>query len=318
MAVSRSARMAEPLVTVIKRTRRRRGAQALPPLPVVAALRPPTVRVARLGGDVRSAYVTKAEVRAEYRAATLLPQAYGVWFNARWWLRYGDYGVTVLAATRRVFSDLTHELGMRLRDWTGAPDLPLHWLAQHKVSAARGFETYLLLHLPAAHTTATAAWLAAFLPVPDGALVNAVGPEVSRAPPVGGRAAMLHWSLVRELWRVVHPDLEEPDGPRRRPLVEALGVPSQGRRAAGALPAGARRYGRAHDCRPRSPPSHRRHRRSLPRQGHRLLAIPRLRRPSRRRIGIHGRLRTGLRRQRPCPLHAAAENPRTQWRGRTL
>ncbi len=196
----------------------------------------------------RAAYLTKADVRGEYRAATLLPQMYGVWFNTRLVLRWADYGVVewrdvrARAGVTERFSALTHELGMRVRDWVGDPEFRLHWLVQHEVTA-RGYESWLLLSLPVDEREAARAWIAAHLPLARGVLVNALGANVWRAPNVTGRAHAVHWSLVRELWRAVDPTLRDLDeAGRRTPLREVLGVPVQGPRAAGVLPDGARRW----------------------------------------------------------------------------
>ncbi|MBL8537053.1 MAG: AAA family ATPase [Hyphomonadaceae bacterium] len=196
----------------------------------------------------RASFVTKADVRGEYRAATLLPQMYGVWFNTRLVLRWSDYGVTEWkdvdereGVTER-FSALTHELGLRVRDRVGDPEFRLHWLVQHEVTA-RGYESWLLLSLPVDEREAARAWIAAHLPVTHGVLVNALGVDVWRAPNVTGRAHAVHWSLVRELWRAVDPDLRDVDEAGRRVALRAvLGVPVQGPRAAGVLPDGARRW----------------------------------------------------------------------------
>lgn len=229
----------------------------LPPVTVTPVSVPPlsqrrtTVRaaVARAPrATPGAAYLTKADVRGEYRAATLLPQMYGAWFNTRLVLRWTDYGVTEWkgvgkreGVTTR-FSALTHELGMRVRDWVGDPGFRLHWLVQHEVTA-RGYESWLLLSLPTDEREAARAWIANELPVARGVLVNALGVDVWRAPNVTGRAHAVHWSLVRELWRAVDPTLRDVDeAGRRTPLRAVLGVPVQGPRAAGVLPDGARRW----------------------------------------------------------------------------
>ena len=183
-------------------------------------------------------------------AATLLPQAYGVWFNARYVLRYADYGVTDTRAALQLFSRVTHELGMRSRDWVGDTAYRLHWLAQHEGDACGGLVTYLLLHVPPALLDRTRTWLAEeFLPPPAGALVHEFGPDVWRTASTV-RPHVTHWSLVRELWRIVHPSILVADEHGRlRPLRALLGVPPQQPRAPTALPPRVRRYSTSHTLR---------------------------------------------------------------------
>jgi len=212
-----------------------------PPLPARrTTVRAAVARAPRVG--TRAAYLTKADVRGEYGAATLLPQAHALWFNTRLVLRWWEYGVAAWSDVTTRFSALTHELGMRVRDWVGDPDFRLHWLVQHEVTA-RGFESWLLLSLPVDERERARAWVAAELPLAAGVLVNALGADVWRAPNVTGRAHAVHWSLVRQLWRAVDPDLRDVDEAGRRvALREVLGVPVQGPRAAGVLPEGVRRW----------------------------------------------------------------------------
>jgi len=187
-------------------------------------------------------YLTKDVVRAEYRAATTLPQAHGLWFNVRLDLRYGHFGVAAWDASMNVFSGLTHELGLRVRDWCGDPDFRLHWLAQHEADPEGGYRTWLLMHLPPSLTDRARDWIAGHLPTPEGVLANELGDDLWRAR-ANQRPHELHWSLLREFWRAVDPLLLEPDEcGRRRPLKDVLGVPSQGPRCAGALPARERRH----------------------------------------------------------------------------
>jgi len=232
----------------------------LPPAPVNAApvvTAPPrrravlsaTARVARVsaGVNARGLWLTKREVAGEYLAATLLPQRYGVWFNVRWVLRYGDYGVTGPRAALALFSRVTHELGMRVRDWAGDPAFRLHWLAQHEGYIDGELLTYLLLYIPPALVERARVWLVDdFLPSPAGALVHEFGPDVWRTAP-GARPHVTHWSLVRELWRIVPADIVVADeAGLRRPLRTVLGVPPQQPRTPTVLPPRVRRWSASH------------------------------------------------------------------------
>jgi len=226
----------------------------LPPPVVPVAVRPVRRRAIvcaaawpDAGLNARGVWLTKRETLGVYRAATLLPQAYGVWFNTRLVLRYADFGVTDVAASLRLCSDLTHELGLRVRDWVGDTAFRLHWLAQHEGAEAGGLVTRLLLHVPPTLFERARAWIAEeFLPTPEGVWVNTLGVDVWRAADTA-RPHVTHWALVRELWRIVNPavlDLDECGC--RAPLVTLLGVPPQRPRTPTALPASVRRWSTSH------------------------------------------------------------------------
>lgn len=197
--------------------------------------------------NARGAWLTKREASGVYRAATLLPQAYGEWFNARLALRYADFGVHETTSSLRLFSDLTHELGLRLRDWVGDTNFRLHWLAQHEGQEDEGLVTRLLMHLPPPLFERARRWLAdEFLPTPCGVLVNDLDALAWRAANTA-RPHATHWSLVRELWRILNPAiLEVNERGQRAPLVELLGVPPQRPRTPRELPAGTRRFSTSH------------------------------------------------------------------------
>ncbi len=224
----------------------------LPPLPAPVA--PPLIIAPRRRAVVRAAVrsadgvkqqqddaLTRADVFAQYRAATLLPQAYGLWFNTLVVSRWREFDVEGWPAVRTQFSALTHEMGMRLRDWVGDAAFRLHWLAQHEVDAGGGFVTWLLLCVPPGLSARAREWTAEFLPVPVGRLANELGDDVWWSP--AGSLATAHWRLVRVLWRALDGDLTLPDEAGvRRPLKALLGVPVQGPRVAGVLSEGARRW----------------------------------------------------------------------------
>ncbi len=195
------------------------------------------------GVNDRGAWLTKREACGVYRAATLLPQAYGLWFNTRFLLRYADFDVTDVPESLRLFSDLTHELGLRVRDWVGDAAFRLHWLAQHEGVDADGLVTRVLLYLPPPLFERARCWLVDdFLPQPATAAFSPVGTDVWRTADTA-RPHTTHWSLVRELWRIVNPSvLEVDEGGRRIPLVGLLGVPPQRPRTPAQLPRRVRRF----------------------------------------------------------------------------
>lgn len=206
-----------------------------------------SARRADAGVNARGVWLTKREAYGVYRAATLLPQAYGVWFNARLILRYADFDVKDVAAALRLCSGLTHELGLRLRDWVGDAAFRLHWLTQHEGADAGGLITHLLLHVPPPLFGRAREWIAEeYLPTPVGVWPNELGTDVWRAADTA-RPHVTHWALVRELWRVANPlVLELDERGRRAPLVTLLSVPPQRPRTPAALPDGVRRWSTSH------------------------------------------------------------------------
>lgn len=224
---------------------------SLAPIPITPLDQGPTIRRRasaprrdRAQRDIdarRPVYLTKAQARGEYRAATMLLQEYGVHFNVRLIVRWADYGILDWASACKELSALTHELGLRVRDWVGDARWKLHYLAQHE-AAADGCTTWLLCHLPTPHLVRAREWIAQALPLTNGRLFNSIGDDIWRAGTVSGRELLTHWSVVRELWRALDPNLTQHDGLLKRPLKEVLGVPPQGPRAAGVLPDELRRF----------------------------------------------------------------------------
>jgi hypothetical protein len=223
---------------------------SLPPIPADPFVAAPPPRVRRRRGastalpktsKSRPEFLTKRDVAAEYRAATMLPQEHGIWFNARLKLRYADYGIVDVSASLKLQSDVTHELRLRQRDWSGDPAYQLHYLVQNEVDDASCLTSWLLLSVPPEHLVRTREWLTTKLPTRPGELMPVLGNDVWRAPSIA-RPASLHWSLMRELWRALDPEILELDGTRRVPLKELLSVPLQGPRVAGVLPPRVRRW----------------------------------------------------------------------------
>lgn len=218
-----------PLAPVSAPPRRVRRARAL----AAASRQKPQQR----GGPKE--FLTTAEVRGVYRAATLLPQLTGLWFNVRLRVPFGAYGLTDFAKAMKWLSDLKREWRLRLRDWTGDDAFVLHFVQQNEVDAAGHPVAWLLVHVPPAHVVAAHEWVTSQLPKRAGEWAPTWEADMWRAPR-GGRPAAVHWQLVRELWRAVDPGLTVKAHGRAVSLKEALGVPVQGPRAAGVLPASAR------------------------------------------------------------------------------
>jgi DNA polymerase III subunit gamma/tau len=176
---------------------------SLPPIPTdpFVAVPPRRVRRPRVASTAlpktsksRPEFLTKKDVAAEYRAATMLPQEYGIWFNARLKLRYADHGIVDVTPSLKVLSEVTHELRLRLRDWIGDPAYQLHYVVQNEVDEASCLTSWLLMSVPLEHLMRTREWLTTKLPTRPGELMQVLGKDVWRAPSIA-RPASLHGRL---------------------------------------------------------------------------------------------------------------------------
>jgi DNA polymerase-3 subunit gamma/tau len=205
--------------------------------------RPPTDHNDTMTGRYRRRpeFLTRADVLGEYRAATMLAQEFGLWFNVRFCMPFADYGIDEPFAAMKFLSDLKRELRLRLRDWTGDPEALLHFLQQNEVDDAGHITSWLLMCIPHAHVIDTHEWIVTQLPLRDGELTPSAEPGMWRAP-THGRQPATHWMLVRELWRSMDPAIPARDGSKRVRLKDMLAVPCQGPRVAGVLPPRVRRW----------------------------------------------------------------------------
>ena len=191
--------------------------------------------------SARPAYLTFAEVRDEYQAATMLPQQLGAWFNVRLRVPFAEYGMDDPRAAMTWLSDLKRELRLRVRCWTGDAEQLLHFVQQNEVDDDGGITSWLVMHIPPAHVAASYEWVLTQLPERVGELVPSLGADMWRAP-AHGRPAAVHWSLMKELWRAMDPLLTGTEGSKKEPLKDLLGVAPQRARVAGVLPKGLRRW----------------------------------------------------------------------------
>jgi DNA polymerase-3 subunit gamma/tau len=211
--------------------------------------RPRRRRGRRSGGESGDPdeWLSMEQAERIYEAASFLGQEHGLLFNAHLELRHDLLGASGGREVAQLVSDMTHELGIRLRRWPSPPS-QLHWLYVHQ-SAPRP-ATQIALHLPKEHGARVEAWLGQRLVDWRGEASQEEGawtlyfPEAQR--PFAGAGVRhrvdRHWKLVRRLWGSLDPmALHWSEEGGRVPLLDLLDVPISLRRRGGAL-GGLRRW----------------------------------------------------------------------------
>ena len=208
-----------------------------------AQRRPPAWRT----GDTvpsldRAEYLSEKQAREFYEAATFLVQRYEVTLNACLTLNHGAIGVTEDKAAVDLISDLSRELGLRMKNWgqaAGHPDQSLlHRISLLERDSDGALTSTVLLHLPGFAAERARTWIfERFLPryAPADPSWADDWLEVRHASDAHGVLAH-QWELMRRLWRGIDPTIAA-DGEL---LIDRLGVPKRGRRPAGRV--SRRRY----------------------------------------------------------------------------
>jgi hypothetical protein len=174
-------------------------------------------------------------------------------FNLRLTISHSESEQPDQALNASLVSKLTHELGMRLKDWSGSSVPVLHWMYRHEWDETVQ-RTRLLLAIPDAHIAAALRWLNCKFLVRstknyDFKVQIACRPGMSRE----GRVRF-HWQSVRALSRSLNPNLTaRSDDGSISPLVDLLNIPPswrapvrripsvQARGMSGSLTAGTKR-----------------------------------------------------------------------------
>jgi hypothetical protein len=183
-------------------------------------------------------YLSLKQAELIYDAASFLPISAGLLFNTRLELNHHLLGADTERSAAKLVSDLTHELGMRVRSWTGADEL--HWLYVHERRTG-GLATEIVAHVPAAAMAMTKSWLRQRLSdwcgganEPGAWLLELPNPE-RESGWVRNRVAR-HWQLVRRLWRGLDSRIAHVAGSGERlPLLDLLCVPTAWRAEIGCL-----------------------------------------------------------------------------------
>lgn len=223
----------------------------LPPLPDETEISAPetSARKRRAFGaqrltvryKARSEFLSLNDVKGQLQAATMIAQRYGLWFNVRLRMPFAEYGLTDAHEAMKFLSDLKRALRLRLRSWTGDNETLLHFLQQTEVDADGALTGWLVMHIPPPHVATAYDWVLTQLPERVGELTPTYGADMWRAPQ-HGLPHRNHWSLMKELWRLIDPLLMGTNGSKKEPLKVLLAVPPQAPRVGGALPKGLRRW----------------------------------------------------------------------------
>lgn len=133
-------------------------------------------------------------------------------------------------------SALTHELGMRVKEWLSGSNPRYHWLYRHEADTDGHLVTRLALSVAEDHLTAILRWLRSkfFARRFDGEVFPALTIAVrhSQNPQ---RLLRFHWAWIRALSQSLDPALfARSEVGERRPLVELLRIPHRWRDPSGA------------------------------------------------------------------------------------
>ncbi|MEH2539175.1 DNA polymerase III subunit [Bradyrhizobium sp. AZCC 1699] len=168
----------------------------------------PVLRVRLSGSSSRDrTFLSWAEIRPHWEAASLLPQRYGVLFNLRLTISRSESDRPDPNGNAQLVSKLTHELGMRLKDWCGASSPILHWMYRHEWEDETRPRTRILLSVHEEHIAPALAWLRVkFVP----RICRTCGLKVQIACRPGTSQedrVRFHWQGVRALSRSLDPRL---------------------------------------------------------------------------------------------------------------
>lgn len=196
-------------------------------------------RDARTFAEAKS-FLDLRQVEDIYTAATFLAQEYGLLFNAHLRIDHTALGRGDEVAAGKLVSDLTHQLGIRLKGWGTATD-QFHWLYLHTRNAS-GLVTNLALHIPIKQGLRSEAWLKKRM-IGWGGEELAAGTwsfqfdeaQSTQAPNSESSRAKRHWRIVRQLWSGLDPRLTYATQNGRALLVDLLKIPKSERRPAGIL-----------------------------------------------------------------------------------
>lgn len=181
--------------------------------------------------EPKSFYLTKAQVQQLWEASSFLVQEHGELLNTRLVVSHDRLGISDPDDATQLISDLTHELGMALRRWSGSSHRGFHFLYVHEPYSApeSGFRTVLAAVIPDRYADEAQHWLS------ERFLLKRFGgsrePKAVRMTILQSRNAkrrlQRHLQLVRMLCRMVDPSLQVLDRGQRRTLEEVMGLPQK-------------------------------------------------------------------------------------------
>jgi DNA polymerase-3 subunit gamma/tau len=188
-------------------------------------------------------YLPWREVRPFWEAGSFLPQHYGVLLNLRLTIRHGEFGIQDHLVGAGLISSLTHELGMRLKEWQSDSNPRYHWIYRHEADTDGYLLTRLALSVAEDHLAAALHWMrfkffarrfaSEVIPALTIALRHSQNPRC---------LLRFHWACIRALSRSLDPALlARSEAGDRIPLVELLRIPHRWRGPTGTVHCAKRR-----------------------------------------------------------------------------
>jgi DNA polymerase III subunit gamma/tau len=191
----------------------------------------------RLSGTSQTSanYLSKYKIASTVEAASFLPQVYGRLFNGRLIFLHDRLGFDQIDGAQLV-SDCVHEIGMCIKRWSGRSD-QFHYIYQHQLSPQLGFNTTLLVSVPAGTETKLDRWLREkFLAGSQAGCTGKAGVRLHLGMPTSAAAGLArHWRYVRALLRNMDPMLSVALKGEKRQLLDLLQINRRIREPLGAF-----------------------------------------------------------------------------------
>jgi DNA polymerase-3 subunit gamma/tau len=185
----------------------------------------------------RRIYLSKAQVRELWDAASFMTQEYGCLLNTRIIIGHERLGIFDPSVGSELVSDLKHELGLAIRRWDDSSNPDFHWLCVHERGDRFGFSTTVVAYIPESFAELVDEWLfESFLPRRfDPALLrDAVRLRTTHYGSLEWRLRR-HQHLMRTLCRGVDPKIRVWHNGERRALIDVLKIPRRFREPFGVL-----------------------------------------------------------------------------------
>jgi DNA polymerase-3 subunit gamma/tau len=183
------------------------------------------------------------EVRPIWTAGSFLPQHHGALLNLRLTIHHAKIGIRDHIAGADLISDLTHELGMRLKDWCPDSNPQFHWMYRHEADNEGHLVTRLVMAVPDDHQAVAVHWIRSrFFARRFASEGSPAITIVLRDSHNSERLLRFHWACIRALSRSLDPALlERSEEGERLPLVDLLGIPDRWRGPTGTVHCAKRR-----------------------------------------------------------------------------
>jgi hypothetical protein len=188
-------------------------------------------------GSKPGKYLPWNEVRPIWQAGSFLPQHYGSLLNLRLTIHHAEIGIRDHVAGAELISDLTHELGMRLNEWSPDSNPQFHWMYRHEADDEGHLVTRLVIAIPEDHQAAAVHWMrsrffARRFPREGFSALKIVRRDSRNSE----RLLRFHWACIRALSRSLDPALlERSEDGERIPLVGLLRIPHRWRGPTGTV-----------------------------------------------------------------------------------